>query len=240
MDKNYFLLEDKIKEIDANFLIKNGWLKIYEDDSENRDDFAKIYCSLISNDKVSKYSEDENWPFEMGEEGKPAVGIGNTYKSNFEEGVEPFLFYKDFSFIEESIEYIDVAEEFILYWQLYEKGKNKQNRTFYYVSDGELDEVLIIEPKLIKVKIKYLKEYITMRDMNLVVCYEFKRYLKKIPSNWKIKDKDDLIEGSLKKNNFIYRYSITDSSDKTASWILGKAFIKPNEIKKSYLDSRKI
>jgi hypothetical protein len=160
MEKNYFLLEDKKKEIESKFLIKNGWLKIYEDDSKNFDDTAGVYCCLISNDKVEKYSEDYNWPLSLGREGKPSVYGDNTYKTNDEEGLEPFLFYKSFSLQETSIKYIDVAEEFVLYFRLYEKGNDKQNRTFYYVSDyGELDEVLIIEPKLIKVKIKYLKGY---------------------------------------------------------------------------------
>jgi hypothetical protein len=127
----------------------------------------------------------------MGSEGKPSVYGDNTYKTNDEEGLEPFLFYKSFSLQETSIKYIDVAEEFVLYFRLYEKGNNKQNRTFYYVSDyGELDEVIIIEPKLIKIKIKYLREYITMRDMNFVVCYDYMRLLAKVPSDWNIKIKD--------------------------------------------------
>ena len=42
MEKDYFLLEDKKKEIESKFLIKNGWLKIYEDDSKDYDDTAGI------------------------------------------------------------------------------------------------------------------------------------------------------------------------------------------------------
>lgn len=234
MEKSYFLLEDKKKEIESKFLIKSGWIKIYEDDSKDFDDSAGLYCCLISNDEVDKYSKDYNWPLSMGSEGKPSVYGDNTYKSNDKEGLEPFLLYKSFSLQETSIKYIDVAEEFLLYFRLYEKGNDKQNRTFYYVSDyGELDEVLTIEPKLIKVKIKYLKEYITMRDMNFVVCYDFMRLLKKVPSDWNIKHKDELI----KKNYFIYSHLIRNVSDKTQSWVMGKVFIKPNEIKKSHFDS---
>ncbi len=233
MEKDYFLLEDKKKEIESKFLIKNGWLKIYEDDSKDFDDSAGIYCCLIANDKVEKYSKNYNWPFQMGSEGKPSVYGDNTYKTNEEEGLEPFLLYKSFSLQETSIKYIDVAEEFVLYFRLYEKGNDKQNRTFYYVSDyEELDEVLTIEPKLIKVKIKYLREYITMRDMNLVIYYDFMRLLKKNPSDWNIKHKDELI----KKNEFIYSHLIRNVSDKTQSWIMGKAYIKPNKIKKSHFD----
>jgi hypothetical protein len=233
MEKDYFLLEDKIKEIESKFSIKNGWLKIYEDDSKDFDDSSAIYCCLISNNKVEKYSKKYSWPLTMGYEGKPSLYGDNTYKTNDEKGLEPFLFYKTFSLPETSIKYIDVAEEFILYFRLYEKGNDKQNRTFYYVSDyGELEEVLTIEPKLIKVKIKYLKEYITIRDMNFVVCYDFMRLLKKTPSEWDIKHKDELI----KKNDSIYSHLIRCVSDKTQSWIMGKVFIKPNEIKKSHFD----
>ncbi len=115
MEKDYFLLEDKKKEIESRFLIKNGWLKIYEDDSKDFDDSARIYCCLISNDKVEKYSKDYNWPLSMGSEGKPSVYGGNICKSNDEEGLEPFLLYKSFSLQETSIKYIDVAEEFVFH-----------------------------------------------------------------------------------------------------------------------------
>lgn len=233
IEKNYFLLKDKIEEIESKFLIKNGWLKIYQDDSKNFEDTSTIYCCLISKEKIKKYSKYYDWPLSMGKEGKPSVYGDNTYRTNDEEGLEPFLLYKSFSLQENSIKYIDVAEEFVLYFRLYEKGNDKQNRTFYYVSDyGELDEVLIIEPKLIKVKIKYLKEYITMRDMILVVCFDFMRLLKKIPSDWNIKYKDELI----KENDFIYNHLLRNVSDKIQSWVMGKVFIKPNDIKKSYFD----
>lgn len=233
MKKNYFLFQDKKKEIESKFLIKNGWLKIYENDYENFNDSSRIYCCLISNDIVEKYSKDYNWPLSMGNEGKPSVYGDYTYKSNNEEGIEPFLFYKSFLLQETSLEYIDVAEEFALYFRLYEKGNNKQNRTFYYVNEyGELDEVLTIEPKLIKVKIKYLREYITMRDMSFVICYDFMRLLKKVPSDWDIKHKDELI----KENDFIYNHLIRNVFDKTQSWVMGKVFINPNDTKRSHFD----
>jgi hypothetical protein len=233
MEKDYFLLEDKIKEIESKFLIKNGWLKIYENGSKTLDDTACIYCCLISNDKVDKHSKDYRWPLSMGREGKPSISGDNTYKNYSEEGLEPFLFYKIFSPQETSVKYLDVAEEFILYYRLYETGNNKLNRIFYYVSDyGELEEVLIIEPNLIKVKIKYLKEYITLRDMNFVVCYDFMRLLTNVPSEWSIKHKDDLIRGK----DFIYSNLIRNVSGKTQNWIMGKVFIKPNANKKSHFD----
>jgi len=233
MEKDYFLLEDKIKEIKSKFLIKNGWLKIYEDDSKSLDDSAGVFCCLVSSNQVETYNKDHSWPLTMGSEGKPSVYGDNTYKTYDKEGLEPFLFYREFSLTETSISYIDISEEFILYFKLYENGDNKQNRTFYYVNVyGELDEVLIIEPQLIKIKIKYLKEYITIRDMNFIVCFDYMRLISDLPTSWNICHKDKLI----KENEFIYSHLIRDAIGKTQSWIMGKLFIMPNEIKKTHFD----
>jgi hypothetical protein len=233
MEKNYFLLEDKIEEIKSKFLIKNGWLKIYEDGSKSLDDSAGIYCCLVSNNILENYTNDHSWPLFMGSEGKPSVYGDNTYKTCDKDGLEPFLFYKQFSLPETSIKYIDISEEFILYFRLYEKGNDKQNRTFYYVDDyGELDEVLTVEPKLIKIKVKYLKEYITIRDMNFIICFDFMRLISSLPSDWKVKFKDETI----RDNDSIYSHLVRDNFGKTQSWIMGKVFIKPNEIKKTHFD----
>lgn len=233
MEKEYFLLKDKIEQIESKFLIKNGWLKIYEDDSQSFDDTSGIYCCLVSNNIVENYNNNHSWPLYMGSEGKPSVYGDNTYKTYDQEGLEPFLFYKQFSLPDTSIKYIDVSEEFILYFNLYEKGNDKQNRIFYYVNDyGELDEVLTVEPKLIKIKVKYLKEYITIRDMNFIVCFDYMRLISTLPSEWNIKLKDETI----KNNDSIYSQLIRDNFGKTQSWIMGKLFIKPNEIKKTHFD----
>lgn len=233
MEKDYFLVEDGIKDIESKFLIKNGWLKIYEKSSKGYDDSFGLYCCLVANNQVKNYIKDYHWPFLKGSEGKPSVYGDNTYSTYEKKGLEPFLFYKQFSLPDTSIEYIDVSEEFILYFRLYEEGKNKQNRIFYYVDDyGELDEVIVIEPNLVKIKIKYLKEYITIRDMNFMIFYEFMRLVKDVPKEWEIKHKDELI----KKPEYIYNHLIRNVIGKTQSWVMGKVFIKPNDIKKTHFD----
>ncbi len=233
MEKEYFLLEDKVKEIQSQFILKNGWLKIYESSSRSLDDTSGIYCCLISNKYLDEYNQNHSWPLSLGREGKPAVYGDNTYKTYDQDGVEPFLFYKSFSLPESHINYLDIAEEFPLYFRLYEQGSDKNNRTFYYVDDyGELDEVIIIEPKLIKIKIRYLKEYITIREMNFVICFDFMRLVTSIPLDWNIIYKDELIKGE----GFIYSHLIRDVLGKTQSWIMGKVFIQPGNIKRSHFD----
>jgi hypothetical protein len=233
MTKEHFIFEDKFEEIQNQFALKNGWLKIYESTTRSIDDSDGIYCCLVSNSHLDKYSENHDWPLHLGSEGKPSVYGDNTYRTNDEEGLEPFLFYKHFSLPENSVSYIDISEEFILYFKLYEKGYDKQNRVFYYIDDyGEMDEVIKVEPSLIKVRTKYLKEYVTIRDMNFVVCFDFMRLLTTVPPEWNIEHKDQ----TTKEASHIYNHLIRNVIGKTQSWMMGKVFIKPNNEKKTHFD----
>ncbi len=232
MNKEYFLLKDKIKEIESNFT-KNGFIKVYNNFSKSLDKRCGIYCCLIDKNQKETYDKDDSWPFSMGYEGKPVIYGDNTYKTNEKEGLEPFLFYRYFSLLDNNEKYLDVSEEFVLYFNLYEKGESKQNRKYYYIDEiGHLDEVIIVEPECIKIKLKYLKEYITIRDMNFVVCFDFMRLLPECPLGWKIKSIDE----TFKASNYIYSHLIRDYDNIKQSWIMGKVFIKGNKEKKSHFD----
>ncbi len=169
----------------------------------------------------------------MGNEGKPTIYGDNTYKSNDREGIEPFIFYRSFPLLEKDETYFDVSEEFVFYFNLYEKAENKQNRKYYYTDEvGNLDEVIIIEPKSIKIRLKYLKEYITIRGMYFVVCFDYMRLMKNIPSEWGIEQYDRLI----KEEKHTYSHLIRNVDTRTQSWIMGKVFIEPNQTKSYHFD----
>ncbi|GEP52802.1 hypothetical protein FNO01nite_34740 [Flavobacterium noncentrifugens] len=233
MDIDYFLLKDKIQDIQTKFLLKNGWLKIYESSHEDHNDSAGIYCCLVSNDYLSNFTENYHWPIHIGSEGKPSVFGDNSYKTYAEEGLEPFIFSRSFSLQQNPVRYIDISEEFVLYFNLYETGSDKQNRKFLYIDDyGEQDEVMIIEPNLIKIKIKYLKEYITIRDMHFVICFDYMRLVKKVPSDWEL----NFGESNISEAGINYNHLIRNLGGTTQSWILGKVLIEPNSIKKTHFD----
>lgn len=233
MQKDYFLLTDKIAEIESRFTSPDGWLKIFGNDTIDYKDSAGIFCYLISEEKRQVEGEQYSWSIQKGSEGKPSVYGNNTYKTFNEEGVEPFLFYKHFSLNDGHDHYVDVSEEFVLYFKLYERGKDKQNRTFYYVDDyGELDEVIVVEPKQIRIRIKYLKEYITIRDMYFIVCFDYMRLTSDIPNDWQVVFKDELV-----KNDYsTYSHLIRNIAGEFQSWIMGKVFIGPNPVKKTHFD----
>jgi hypothetical protein len=227
MKKEYFLLEDKIAEIKSRFISK-GWIQVYESSSKSIDDHSLIYCCLIEQTHRKQYEENHDWPVLMGYEGKPTVWGNDRYVSKAKEGVEPFIFYRSFPLMENNEIYFDVSEEFIFYFNLFEKIENKQNRKYYYIDElGNLDEVIIVEPKSIKVKLKYIKEYITIREMNFVVCFDFMRLMTDCPKEWGIKFIDDTITDT----HWVYDRLIRNVGLKLQNWIRGKVFIEPSQEK---------
>ena len=236
-DRDTFLLTDRIKIIKSSF-IKDGWVTIYESSSDPNYQ-ALVYCCLVDAQRIESYRLDSDWVIRNGSEGKPAVIQSYKdgkpvieYRTYSEQGIEPFIFSKHFSFNDGHDFYIDVSEEFILYFRLYEKGLDKQNRKFYFIDDsGELDEVIIIERTKVKVKLKYLKEYISIRKIYFSICFDFMRFYNAPLSEMEVEPMDK----NFQDENLFYNHLIRPiefiQEDKFQSWIHGKSIINYNKTK---------
>ncbi len=242
MDKDTFLLADKVKLIESSF-IKDGWVTVYESFHPDNDDQTLIYCCLVDSKRIKAYKLDRDWVIQNGSEGKPSIWETykngksvTTYQTYSDKGIEPFIFSKHFNFSDGHDAYVDISEEFVLYFKLYEKVTTKQNRVFYYIDDaGDLDEVIVIEPKKIKIKLKYLKEYISIRKMYFSICFDFMRLAKNNLSELNIQ----LIDSDFQSDNHFYNHYIRPldfvEAGKNQSWIHGKVIISPDKNKsKSY------
>lgn len=183
MDVETFLLKNKIENIKASF-IEEGWIKIYE--FQNNNDIHNqnfIFPCIVTQKIIKSYRENADWIIRPGGEGKPTVfetykngKSSSVYKTYSDEGIEPFLFSKHFSYNGGDESYIDISEEFILYFKLYEKGDSKQARKFFYIDDsGDLEEIIVIDKEGVRVKLKYLKEYLNVRKVTLSICFDFMR-----------------------------------------------------------------
>ncbi len=131
MDRDTFILIDRIKQIESSF-IKDGWVTIYDNFDPNDDNQTLIYCCIVDSKRIKLYKLDSNWVIRNGSEGKPSVIESyrngkniTTYQTYSDKGIEPFIFSKYFSFGVGQDSYIDISEEFVLYFKLYEKGTDK-------------------------------------------------------------------------------------------------------------------
>jgi len=231
MDKKTFLLVDRIKQIESSF-IKDGWATIYESYNPDNNDQALIYCCIVDSRRIKTYKLDRDWVIQNGSEGKPTIWGNGKYQTNAKKGIEPFLFSKHFNFSGGHESYVDISEEFVLYFKLYESSGNKQNRKFYFIDEvGDLEEVIIIEPKRIRIKVKYLKEYLSVRKVYFSICFDFMRL-----------DKNNLAEMSIEPmdkdfqaDNYFYNHFISNlvffETGKNQSSIHGKVIINPDKNK---------
>src|ERR1700743_3082645 len=103
MTTEQFLLEDKIKEIQATYS-KNGWIVLYESTRDEDYSFL-VYPCLVAGNKVKGYKTGSKWMVEPGYEGRPSVfsGYSNekdraSYHSYSDKGVEPFIYFRRFWF----------------------------------------------------------------------------------------------------------------------------------------------
>lgn len=229
MELDYFLIKERIKQIETT-LSKDGWLTIYE---STEDDM--LYPCIIHNSKIEEYKNTSDWVVRPYSKGKPTIYGDGKYETYSDEGLEPFIFLKHFTVNGGSEKYADISEEFVLYFKLYEKAENKQNRKYYFIDElGDLDEVIKVEPKKIQVKLKYLKEYISVRQVHFSLCFDFMRLVDK----GSFANEVEFCDKNIKGDDFFYNHLIREVDNRLQSWVLGKKIIyfDPTKTKSYHFD----
>ena len=230
MEKQKILFEDKIAQIKASFIDK-GWVTIYQRYSTDEEQYF-IYSCIVDKSKIQEYKNTRDWMIRPSSEGKPSIfttyrGEKPTtkYQTYAEKGIEPFMFSRRFSYSDGTDRYIDISEEFVLYFNLYEKGSNKQNRKYYFIDEiGDLEEVIVIEENSIKIKLKFLLEYISIRKVYFSICFDFMVLFTDSLSSLNITEIDqDFITEKYNFNHLIRMLGF--DAPKKQSWIIGKSLI---------------
>lgn len=223
-----------IKELERakSWFIEKGWITIY-DSQDTSDDKITNSCLIYG------YTIDEklaikcmsNYPSDIERNERVAVFGDNSYKSFAKDGIEPLICAKSFQLPDKRCFYIDVSEEFISYFNLYEVIKDKQNRKYYYIdSSGELEEVIIVIEKKVRFKLKYLVEYLAIRQRHLILWFMFETQipLDKMSEMEITYDTGTLIPGE----NYIYEnlVRVVPGIAIFQSWQQGKVILKHKDI----------
>lgn len=99
-------------------------------------------------------------------------------------GLEPLVFIRDF--IGDKKSYVEVSEEFRLFHNLYHDIKSN---TYYKIDDdANEDPVIKIDGMNVKIKLKYLKQFLAIKEMYLALCFEIDRYSDKKLENMDLED----------------------------------------------------
>ncbi len=222
---------DFIKEIEGN-LGKTEWITILDiPELRTGADRLTYYSALIANSKVEDILKKYEWDLRLGdgqpgfityyEDGKPI----NKYCRFSDEGIEPLVYWRTFSGGKES--YVEVSEEFRLYFNLYEKNLGNGKKVLIYTDDdGDEDDVVLIDKDKVSVKLKYIKEYLAAKQMHLAIYFEAMRFSDKTLEELDLPETREVKEGNK------YIYSISDANmgfffndSKSQGLLLGKKII---------------
>lgn len=209
---------------------KTEWITVFEFFDKNGEvDRGAYFCALISNDKLKEVLGKYEWDLYIGN-GKPGFSttyVGGKEKTEYhrfsEEGVEPLVYWRSFSGKDQT--YLEISEEFKLYFDLFEEYKAYDNKLLTHTNDeGDDDEVVRITKNKVQVKLKYIKEFLAVKQMHLAIYFEAMRFLPDTIEKLKIVPVDKIT----KDENYIYSLCVRDlpmSNTSSQGWLLGKKLI---------------
>ncbi len=235
MNEQIFSLATQHDKIGKRF-IDRGWIEVYQNNTVDGVESA-IYCCLVKPGYLNKYLENRDWGIRWGSEGHPSVitqyknGQPVTeYHTFAEDGLEPFIYPRWFAHVSES--YVDVSQEFVNYFKLYEQANSKQNRCYYFVDDlGDTEEVINVTEQQVRIKLKFLVEYLAVRKVHLSMCFDFMCMTDIEGAGAAFVSKnDDFISDSSNYHHLIRMVEGMDEKN-LQSWVIGKTILKYDPVK---------
>jgi len=231
MNEEVFSLKAQYKLINQRF-ISNGWITVYRGHHEEEEVDTGIYCLLVKPEYLEEYMKNSDWGIHWGSEGHPSIithfrdGRSITEYFRFgEEGLEPFIYPKWFTHVKER--YVDVSQEFVNYFKLYEKTTSKQKRNYYFIDDsGDAEEVINVSEREVRIKQKFMVEYLAVRKIHLSLCFDFMVVTDQVGAGAAYVEKDEDFVGETFNYNHLMRLVPGIGKGNFQSWIIGKTLLK--------------
>lgn len=126
--------------------------------------------------------------------------------------------------------YLEISEEFRLYYNLFEQVLGPAERRYYRFHDsGDKELVGSIDKNNVRVLLRYIRDYISARKSHFLVFFEGMRFSTKTPAELGLVTMDENTSAPTHIFNHLIRdVSGTGISDyRTQSWLLGKCLVSP-------------
>lgn len=158
---------------------KGEWITVYASRGDALEE-PLFYSALIREDMVAGSLAEPSWDLHIGD-GRPGFclhyvegkQIASYYRYS-DDGVEPLVLSRTFGGVRGG--YLEVAEEFRLYFNLYEDRQN--NRLILIDDDGDEEVVLLFDTE-IKVKTRLIKEFLAAKKMRLALFFDESHFSEK-------------------------------------------------------------
>lgn len=222
--KQYPLCEQRVERLLQKFN-NRGWVTLCDE---------QIFSCLVNDNVAAKSMTYDTWDINHSE-GGPLIneqldGTFISYSRYSNDEVEPIVMYleNEGRWSKEAF----LAEEFVMYFKLHKEAKGKKEYVYYQVDEcGDDVEVARVAGMNLEVKLKYVKEYIAVKKLNLLVFTDEvindTRSINELGGNkipWTI----------IKDSDFIFSYALQESAEyglgyKTCAVFRGKCILKHND-----------
>ncbi|OXB92611.1 hypothetical protein [Parageobacillus galactosidasius] len=203
------LLRDWIAYIHDK-LGQEQWITVY---SSHRGDWGATYffSALIPNSKIEESLNNESWDLHIGD-GMPGFSVSYTngvkqvkyHRFGDDDGIEPLILYRQFHGIKN--DYVEVSEEFRLFHNLYHDTVNNK---FIKIDDsGNEEDVILFEEDRVQIKLKYLKQFLAIKEMHLAIYFSIDRYSNKSLKDYGLMEE---VRKTVKEGNIRYHIFIEES-----------------------------
>lgn len=213
--KNFPLCEAEIDLINNQF-ISNGWLTLYA---------TNIFAVMIKKTYFLKSKKHESWDLRPCDSHPTINEFGSTasgYRRFYEKGIEPIVIYREQKGTHS--QQICFSEEFVLFYDLREVRENENIVKYMLVDEcGDDNCIAQIENSKALVQLKYIKEFLAVKQMNLLIQFEYIKHSNKTLSQIGVSNK---YWNTIKNNEYVLGYSVLNSPCPISSEDLSFAMIR--------------
>jgi hypothetical protein len=215
---------------------KGEWTTVYS--SRDSLDGVAIYSALIKNTLVKRALQRPSWDLTIGD---GAPGLESSFRAGKEKtryiryadgGIEPIILKRGFHDIKP--DYWEVAEDFRLYFNLYDDRSGK--KLLRIDDNGDEHEAVLMKDGEIKIKTFLIRQYLTLRKMKLAIFFDYNRLSTKTIEELGVQEHSKEESGA----DFIYSVGVgkwmgfSDNTKKSHGRLLGEKLVsgdpsfKPN------------
>ena len=226
INKDQFLLKGMQNKI-RNEFGTGLWIPVYVE-KKNKMDEITFWSYLVANKCIAEYLKESVWDLMIGD-GFPGCvkeeGNVNYYRFGDRDGIEPLVFIRNF--IGDKKNHVEISEEFIHFHNLW---LDKTTNIYYNIDNcGNQDPVIKIDGMNVEIKLRYLKQFLAIKEMHLALGFEIDQYSDQTLEDMNLKEcnttiqLDKTIYDTYLIDNTVFR----DENDKLALCrINGKKFIQ--------------
>jgi hypothetical protein len=232
----HLLQEERVAYLSTS-LGREEWVLVY-DSIRTEQEFGSYFCAFIPNSRLPEVQSNPSWELHIAQSlpGCSVSYIDEEQIVQYEhytqpESVMPLVLVRDFHNIRP--DYIEILEEFRLFHNLYHDAITN---TYIKIGDhGEEEDVIRIQDRTVRIKLRAVKQFLAIKELNLAVYFDFIRY-----SNLEVTELEAAkLNVDVNQNNLIYLLSVAQvefsakEDHRSFSRLLGKKLIAGFEKEKS-------